>query len=300
MRPLPRLFIDTLELTIAVGEQLQSYVQERLEDASEGWPDNLIITTSRGRYRYRYELTAPNGNHITIKAQPRIRRDNYLKLEYSPDKVGPEGAALLASYLEFILGSNYRDDFYQGRVNRLDATFDVRRVPIDEYWIEDKRTSKESAFIFGDSQQLETIYLGYKTDRQFYIYDKIAEIESRDESVSSSVPWVRFEYRCVNADYPLGDMYRRMKNPYDNFVIRRYAPLPDQMSELQSRLLFDACRLRGKNGLLNHIPEEEWEAVESAIKAFPYATIWKRRKAIWVQLRDRIDELLPVDQTVTI
>ena len=105
---------------------------------------------------------------------------------------------------------------------------------------------------------------------------------------------MRFEYRCRKADYPLIDLYRRMKNPYDNFVVRRYSPLPDLMPDFQTRLLFDACRLRGKQGVLNSISEEEREEIETAIRAFPYSTIWLRRSAIWAQLRDRIDELLPV------
>lgn len=86
-----------------------------------------------------------------------------------------------------------------------------------------------------------------------------------------------------------------MKNPYDNFVIRRYAPLAPLMSDAQSRLLFDACRLRGKAGVLNSLPEGERDAVETAIKRFPYATIWRRNLAIWAQLRDRISELLPIE-----
>jgi Replication initiation factor len=297
MSALPRLFIDSLELTIPVEEHFQQLVQQRLEYASGRF--NLTEHEARGRYRSRYKLIAESGHKITIKSRPTSRTANFLKLEYSPAKAAPEGAALLAAYLQFVLGSNYREAFYQGRVNRLDASFDVRRVPIDHYWIEDKRADMDTAFIFGDGQQLETIYLGYKASRQLCIYDKAAEIESRNGTVSASVPWVRFEYRCNRADYPLGELYRRMKNPYHNFVVRRYAPLPHLMPNLQAKLLFDACILRGKQGVLNSIPEEEREATEGAIKAFPYATIWKRRSAIWVQLRDRVEELLPVESAPT-
>jgi replication initiation factor len=299
MSPLPRLFIDTLELTIAVEEQRQQDVQERLTDA-ERWSDILAESASRGRYRYRYELVTPSGNVIAINARPMTHTANYLKLEYSPEKVGPEGAALIADYLGFVLGSNYREAFYQGTVGRLDATFDVRRVPLENYLIEDMRPSKKTALIAGEERNLETIYLGFKARRQFCIYDKRAEVESRNETASTRTSWVRFEYRYNTGDYPLGDLYRRMNNPYDRIIIRRYAPLRDLMPDVQARLLFDACRLRGKSGVLSSIPEDDRAAVKAAIESFPYATIWRRRRAIWVQLRDRIEELLPVDHCASI
>ena len=293
MRPLPRLFIDTLELTIAIEEQRQQHVQERLEHASECLGSNLIEQPARGRYSFRYALSTPNGGVITIQSQPTWRRGNYLKLEYSPEKIGPEGAELLAEYLSAILGPTYREDFYQGYVSRIDVTFDTHRVSLDDFWISDSRARMKCALIRGKCSRIETIYLGYRATRQLYVYDKPQQIRDNGGHTRNAIPWVRFEYRCRKADYPLIDLYRRMKNPYDNFVVRRYAPLPDLMPDFQARLLFDACRLRGKQGLLNSISEEEREGVETAIRAFPYSTIFQRRSAIWAQLRDRIDELLP-------
>ena len=293
MRPLPRLFIDTLELTIPVDEDQKQAVQDRLNDASEHWLDSLTSHSPQGRYAYRYKLEVPNGGTVTIKAGPARQAANYLKLEYKPDQVGANGASALAEYLSFVLGETYRDDFYLGNVNRIDITFDTHRVPIENYWVEDLRAGMKSSLIRGTSQQLETVYLGYKSRREFYVYDKRAETEGRRNDVSLRAPWVRFEYRYVGGDYPLGDLYRRLKNPYDNFVIRRYSPLPNLMEGHMARWLFDACRLRGKAQILGVTPENFRDDVDRAIKAFPTSEIWQRRKAIWYQLEQRIGNLLP-------
>ena len=46
MRPLPRLFIDTLELTIPVDDDQKEAVQDRLNDASEHWLDSSPMARS--------------------------------------------------------------------------------------------------------------------------------------------------------------------------------------------------------------------------------------------------------------
>jgi hypothetical protein len=291
---LPRLFIDWLDLTIAVEPERQSGVQERLSDASERWPDNLTNPPARGRYRYRYTLSAGNGHSITIKAQPTSSAANYLKLEYSPENIGAEGTELLASYLSFVLGPEFRDDFYRGQANRVDITFDVRRLALHDLWITDTRLpAKASAIIRGPDLQAETLYFGYKSYRQLIVYDKNAE-RGRPRN---TIPWIRFEYRYGKGDYPLCDLLTGLKpkNPFHSFEVRRFARLPQPNSLLQSRLLFDACRLRGRESVIASVPESEREQLRQAISSFPPWKIWARRNTIWNTLRQRIAELLPAD-----
>lgn len=293
MRPLPRLFIDTFELTIPVDEDQKQTVQDRLSDASERWINNLTSHTPQGRYEYRYKLEAPNGAVITIKSSPARRAANYLKLEYKPDQIGRDGASMLAAFLRFILGETYRQDFYSGNVNRMDITFDVRRIPLENFWIEDFRAGMKSSLIRGKSRQLETIYLGYKSRREFYAYDKNAEVEGRGEELSIKLPWVRFEYRYLSGDYMLGDLFSCLSNPYDKFEIRRYSSIPHLMDDHVSRWFFDACRLRGGKQVVDAMPEELRNDAIEAIKAFPLANFWLRRRALWFQLRGQIQGLLP-------
>ena len=142
----------------------------------------------------------PGGGTITIKAEPEKQASNYLKLEYKPEQIGTEGARTLVQYLRFVLGETYREDFYQGNVNRLDATFDIHRMSIENFWAEDSRDIMKIALIRGKLRRIETIYLGYNSGRQLYVYDKKAEIIECGHDASINTPWMRLEYRYVKGD----------------------------------------------------------------------------------------------------
>lgn len=298
---LPRLFIDTLNLTVQIPVQERQAVEAWLQESSSfgEWPLNQSNART-GTYRARYALTTPNGEIVKIEVNPHKASNAYMRLEYSPEKIGIEGATTLAATLAGCLGLDYREYFYQGTATRLDATFDLRRIPLRDLWVIDGRAGFKSALIRGKTLNIETIYCGYSTNqtkcyRQLCIYDKFKERQRAGRQSSSSTHWVRFEYRYSKGDYKLAELYATLTNPYVHFSIRRYAPIPDHMDAAQSRLLFDACRLHGKANVLALTPEADREHIRQAIEAFPRAPFFDRRPAIWLQLRERIHELLPQD-----
>ncbi len=262
------------------------------------WP--IVQSSPRtGAYGSRYALTAPNGEIVKIEANPHKPSNAYMRLDYSPEKIGIEGTTTLAATLAGCLGPNYREYFYQGTATRLDATFDLRRIPLRDLWIIDGRTGyKKSALVRGKTLDIETIYCGYSTSktkcyRQLCIYDKLQERRSAGRQSSTSTRWVRFEYRYSKGDYLLAEVYARLNSPYSHFSIKQYAPIPDHMNATQSRLLFDACRMHGAANVLSLTPATDREHIRLAIEAFPRARFFDRRIAIWAQLRDRILDLLP-------
>lgn len=298
---IPRLFIDTLNLTIQIPVQERQAVDAWLQESSRfgDWPLNQSNARA-GAYGSRYSLTAPNGEIVKIEANPHNPSNAYLRLEYSPEKIGIEGATTLAATLAGCLGSNYREYFYQGTATRLDVTFDLRRIPLRDIWIIDRRTGFKSALIRGKTLDIETIYCGYSTSqtkcyRQLCIYDKVKERQRAGRPSLTSTHWVRFEYRYSKGDYILAELYATLSNPYSHFSIKRYAPIPAHMDATQSRLLFDACRMHGEDNVLALTQETDRERIRLAIEAFPRARFFDRRLAIWLQLRERIHELLPQD-----
>jgi len=296
---LPRLFIDTLNLTMQIPVQERQAVDAWLQESSRfgEWPLNQSNART-GTYGSRYDLTAPNGKIVKIEVNPRNPSNAYMRLDYSPEKIGIEGATTLAETLAGCLGPNYREYFYQGIATRLDATFDLRRIPLRDLWIIDSRTGFKSALIRGKTLDIETIYCGYSTSqtkcyRQLCIYDKLKERQRAGRQSPTSTRWVRFEYRYSKGDYLLAEVYARLNSPYGHFSVRRYAPIPDHMDAKQSRLLFDACRLHGEANVLALTEQTDRERIRLAIKAFPRARFFDHRIAIWAQLRERIHELLP-------
>lgn len=296
---IPRLFIDTLNLTIRVPVQERQAVDEWLRETSRfgEWPLNQPNARTV-KYRSIYALNTPNGEIVKIEANPYKPTNAYMRLDYSPEKIGLEGAAMLAATLAGCLGQNYREYFYQGTATRLDATFDLRRIPLRDLWIIDGRARFKSALIRGKTLDIETIYCGYSTSktkswRQLYAYDKSKERQRAGRQISTSTHWVRFEYRHSKGAYLLGDLYATLNSPYRHFSIKRYAPIPAHMDATQSRLLFDACRMHGAANVLSLTPDTDQEHIRLAIEAFPRARFFDRRLAIWAQLRERIHELLP-------
>lgn len=292
---MPNLFIDRLSLKIAVSDRDRDLVSSRLSDASEPFFGSLTDERPRAGYRRRFELRSPNGAAIAVLAEPTRASERFLKLEYAPARIGDAGRTLLRDYLQFVLGRGYRRAFFDGTVLRIDVTFDVRRIRLRDLWLTDRRPStRVTAVLRGAGSEVETFYFPLNTrhrasTRQLVVYDKKAE----QELPSSRAEWLRVEYVIRKADYPLGDLYRRMRsNPYDNFIVRRYRPLPG-VPEWQSRSLFEACVLKGRANVLAAVPPGERERVEERIDSFERWRVWTARNQIWNQLRTRIVELLP-------
>ncbi|MCK7471703.1 MAG: hypothetical protein MZU95_13715 [Desulfomicrobium escambiense] len=259
------------------------------------------------RYRMKYVLTLPNGEKINILAQPReseaaraerLRNNrpprNYLKLEYSPEKIRPEGKAILFERLATILGDTFREDFRRGRVDRADFTFDIRRTKLCNLWIEDTK-GRKSDMIRGEDLNIQTLYFGYKSNRFLTVYDKREEREAAGGRPSSTTTqWIRFEYRYAKGNYTLDEITGPLRNPFKHFVVRKYREVPDLMPNTYSRLVFDACRLHGSAHVLDKSAAEDRAAIQAVIDSFPlHIDLREPVNAIWDQLGAVIDDLVP-------
>lgn len=294
-----RLFIDTINLTIYVPEVAQQQAENRLLEIS-AFPGNLTqCDARRSRYRLCFSLAASNGEEVRIAVGPRQPSNAFMRLDYSPDKIDDGGAELLSQTLSACLGPSWREYFRAGTVRRIDVTFNVPRVSLRDLWIIDHRSRAfKSALIRGAHKDIETIYCGYSTKgaqctSQLIVYDKQAERRAANSPSALKTQLVRFEYRRSKCSYTLEHLYHSMRNPYDEFSIKRYTPIPDHLDNVQSRLLFDACRMQGKVNVLARLPANERMRWGAAIDAFPTATFFRRPLTIWHQLRERINELTP-------
>ncbi len=280
MANLPRLTIDAITLTIPVSPEQQSVVQGRLEQADDAFPDTLATLTRRGRYLHRYALTTPSGEAIFILSQPKKADEHYLALEYSPEAVGPEGAALLADYLLYVLGPTYRQDFHGGIVKQMTVAWNINGVLLENLWVSRFRgQQKKIALISNADLALQEIHVGYESQRKLVFSQQPSSI--------------RVEYRHGKGDYALHELFSRLENPLISLTLRRYAEMPDLMDETQSRLLFTACQLRGKQ-VLEMYPEAARGDIEEAMGRFELIEASKLRLALWGQLKDRLAELMPL------
>lgn len=66
------------------------------------------------------------------------------------------------------------------------------------------------------------------------------------------------------------------------------------MDSISSRLLFEACRIRGRSRVLELYPEEKQESIKTAINRFPVINESKLDLALWSRIRFQIDALMPI------
>ena len=173
-----------------------------------------------------FQFEATDKIKATLLLQPLNPRNNYFKLEYSPDKFGDTGRQLLGEYLQEILGDDYLEQLQQGRLTRLDVAFDIRRVSLKDFLIVDLRGGKSSIIRGLRGGDVETYYFPFKGTNQLCVYDKLQEdIDTNGAAATNRIriPRIRFEYRYRRMSrYTLGDIVGRLENPFHNFQVKEF------------------------------------------------------------------------------
>lgn len=295
----PTLFIDKLALSIPIEAQRQEDVREAINESSERWMDFISLASLRNhRYEGQFQFTTPEGYQAVLLLQPRNRRNNFFKLEYSPNNFGEAGRALLGDYLREILGAGYLEDILSARLSRLDVAFDVRRVPLKELLIVDLRGGKSSIIRGRRGGDAESYYFPFNGTNQLCVYDKLQEIIDTQGPLPPNrrpVPWVRFEYRYRRLTrYTLNDVVGRMENPFQNFEVKRFGMTAVRINAERQRMFFDGCRLAGVDSILQEMSNSATrDLFADAYRTFPVPTFWQRRTSIWGGLRNAIQNALP-------
>lgn len=295
---IPTLFIDKVAITIPLDGTRRREVSQAVEDSSERWADYISLASLRNRsYVGQFKFTLPDDTAATLLLQPTNRRNNFMKLEYSPNNFGEAGRALLGEYLADILGDTYIDDIRGARLSRLDVAFDVRRLPLKDLLIVDCRGGK-SSIIRGREGEAESYYFPFKGTNQLCVYDKLREQTDKHGSPPPGhrrAQWIRFEYRYRRLTrYTLGDVAGRLENPFDNFIVRQFGATQVRVNPERLRMFFDGCRLAGESSVLDEIPDTATrDYLALAYRTFPVPNFWLRRTSIWGGLPRAIENALP-------
>ena len=284
---IPVLSINTITLTISVDPEKQQEVQDRLTNALTLFQGRVSNRKPRGRYKDGYEFTVSPDTVINIDANPARAGYSYLKLSYSPAQLSQDGTALLVDYLNYILGDNYRELFYCGHVQEMVVGFDLREVILDNLWIQSRgRKDKNVEMVCNSGMEQQSICFGHKSTRKLVFTQEACES-------ADAAPCVRVEYRYKKGNYILKELLTKLDDPLYHITIRRYAPMPD-MDEVSSRLLFDACRIRGRSQVLAMYPDDKRKILKATMmNRFSLIDASKLRLGVWAQLRGEIDTLLP-------
>lgn len=293
----PTLFIDKLAITVPLPVERGEQAHQAICDSTERWADHInFASLRRHRYTEAFQFEVARKIKATLLLQPTNPRNNYFKLEYSPDKFGETGRRLLGEYLQEILGNDYLELLLAGRLTRLDVAFDIRRVRLKDLLIVDLRGGKSSIIRGMESGDAESYYFPFKGTNQLCVYDKLQEdIDTNGAAEANRVriPRIRFEYRYRRLSrYTLGNIVGRLENPFHNFDVKQFRARERNPECL--RAFFDGCRLAGVDSMLSETASPELrDEQHEAYRAFPTPTFWQRRTSIWGGLRQAVENALP-------
>jgi len=288
----PSLFVDKISLTLPIESGRRQDIEQNLNESTEQWANFISLAHLHSRYRDQFNFTLPTGATALLQFNPYNRHNNYLKLEYSPDRFGAEGRSFLGQYLRGLLGHGYLNEMQSAKINRLDLAFDVRRQHLNNLLIVDRRNNK-SAIIRSNISGVESYYFPFQGTNQLCVYDKF--IESTDGSPPPFRQWVRFEYRYRKISrYTLGDIAERLVNPFNRFEVKTFQAIDGDVPHHIQRMFFDACRLKGPDTALTDIDEPHSRSIFGDLyQRFPTPYFWLRRTSIWTGLREAIQQAAP-------
>lgn len=295
-------FCDKLAITFDCDPDNQLSFQEkakRLEDSGDDHYKLIPVYQEDAKiYRYSYRLVERRGVHVAfLQASPRQRSVRFCRLEFNPNQVDSLGYAEIRRMLRALVGSNFRMNLSEGKITRLDAATDIKKIRPGDLLITSDRSRDSSLWVrhFNraghEEWETETVALGSANSDYFaQIYDKGAQL-FRVKGIEIDALRTRIEVRTKPRDrqgvsIAVKDI-RKVRNPFASIHIAFY-PGEDEKDYLFNFLVCacrwygaeEACRMikdrslraRYWNKLINEVPEwwnpdGLWTQVIDSLKA---------------------------------
>lgn len=234
-------------------------------------------------YKYGYRQTIPllrdeQAKTILFGTNPKYSTRPYVHLQLNPSGLDKELATSLRGDLDWLLGTYYKQFFFNSNVARLDIAADFVNLSTGDVICRNLR-QRRSAMFFNQHGQLESMYLGHsKGNIQIKIYDKTAK--NRSKGNRSDVQQITRIEATVNPNCAFADI-AKINNPFEGLMIYK---LSDLIAD--DRLPFSFCdslHQRGLTATLILLKPDERKAVkelltEHAYKDFPADEIFRQWK----------------------
>lgn len=282
--------IDKISIVFTPEHPSPAQVVEKLQNMYAHLKQTGQMTYKKaGIYKFGYGLTiAKNKSKVFIQAAPKSAKSagNFVRLEFNPDKLGPNGTRKVFETLAAQLGPDFSQAHLatHARVTSIDLAVDLVNLHLSDLLIE-KGDSHKTHVYYGKTGRQETFYGGIHASKKsgsLKFYNKAQELLDTDGVLTGlhlppEIPLSRLEVKCVTK-LPLIRL-DEIKNPFmqaDVYLVR------DQGGPEGSRLwrwFIDSCRMRGIERVKNTMPPELLSGYEQSLAA-GYNTVF-RADAIW-------------------
>ena len=298
--------IDRLAVTYPVPSVAdQASIRDRLASLASDPSDPTVAKWEKQKkwgavkYARSYDLMVGNDQRVLIQCTAGKSKVAFLRFEFNPNRIGPEGVARFRELLPEITGGkvNYEQLANAGKVTRIDIAVDLINIDMEDLLVTTPKPGVTMGY-FGVTGKTETKYLNInKKGSNLYVYDRREHLRKLHQQGVGSGPeygdtkHTRVEVR-TKADKPIVSLpgLQNRLTGIDLIDIEAAEP-PEQ--EHHWRLFQDSCRYRGLGGALELLPGDVREDYEAAIKAVS-GELWQPER-LWGLWADAVEKsgLLP-------
>lgn len=308
------VFIHKCSITIPIDRHLWDEATDNLFEAIHIEPKLLICRIgkegSRFRsYRFGWKLiieSSPRPNeHCLIEAYPTKAPIAFMRLEWNPAEAGYNATVeILGVLTRFVPG--FAAAWPSARITRIDVTFDVPRLSIEEVYVFTKSANTRQTPFRENEGNLNGVYLGVrKSERRLALYDKRFEQLGKGRKFFpprgpgrapyAPPPRTRFEFRFIG----LG-IIRDIPN-FTNGLTRYFVALRAKAKEYAGddswSAFVDRCNRWGAQWALKSVPDQKRRANYRRRLDAHCTPPWFCRRTLWQEAIQAMIQALCIQGT---
>ena len=209
------------------------------------------------------------------------------RIEWNPAKAAKHREAFLFA-IETLLGEEFRSEFQDARITRIDIAVDIIDVNINRLAISRSDTSVKSAIYYDRDGKPQTVYLGDKSSPlRFAIYDKKTQarpVRRYRQERTRIEAWIKTRLTIQGLlNYP---------NPFSRLAITEFEELEwlANHANYKWEWFIDSSKSRGREAALNLMPtrsRNNWGRKLSEIRG----PRWWDPEVVWAGLRSALEEI---------
>ena len=245
----------------------------------------LVKSTKFGAYRFSSKIFLDGyveGALLQIGPKIPNGKNPFMRIEFNPNKLGPDGMLMLATYLTCFMDTGLEYFWDYGKVTRVDVAVDLHGVTVGQVrFLNNWGTSER---IMGTGGEIETIYMGKSTSDQTKIYNK-----GKQAKLSSNFVITRVE-RSIRTQVQFKKLIK-MPNKLAHLALADVLPAkPKNVENYIWELFSDSVEKRGPASALNLLPKPLRKTVVAHLKSTA-CDFWKPAQ-IWSDWPSAVQQII--------
>lgn len=219
-------------------------------------------STKGGAYRFNsmiYPEGSIHGALFQMGPKNQNGKNPFMRLEFNPTKLSPDGMETLASDLGVFMDAGFEYLWDYGKTTRIDIAVDLHGVTVGQVRFLNKWGTTERTI--GTGGEIETDYLGKSTSSQTKVYNK-----SKEAKLPPGIVITRVE-RSIRTQIPLQTL-SKLPNKFAHLALADMLPAkPGNVESHIWEMFSDSVEKRGPASALNLLPKPLRKVIVAHLEA---------------------------------